>query len=153
MKTVPYKPQRRLDFGLVGQLPEARAGVEARDCTREDVARFERHGPQAWWCVLWLPIAALGPVGLAFFCRWLMPGAKVSGPGLGLLSVMPMMLTFAWFAYNIIKSADCPWCGIRMADQPRIPRPQCCARCKQPLTLKAWDARVPRDNEGSSVPR
>lgn len=142
-----------MDWGLVGTLRVSSADVEVADRTGQDVARFERCGRRAWWCILWLPLAALGPVGLAFFCRSLIPGAKVSGPGLGFVSVLPMMLTFAWFAYNIIKSATCPWCGIRLADQPRMPAPSHCPRCAQPLTLKAWDARLPRDNSGGAVPR
>ncbi|MBX3474057.1 MAG: hypothetical protein KF754_06705 [Planctomycetes bacterium] len=151
MKPVPYKPPQCLEFGPVGQLAQARAGVETRDRTRGEIARFERHASRAWWCILWVPLAALGPFGLAHFCRWLVPGAKVSG--FGLVSTLLTMLTFVWLGYNIVKSADCPWCGIRMADQPRIPRLQCCARCKQPLTRKAWDDRVPRENGGGAVPR
>lgn len=146
MSTVPYKPQRRLDLGLVGQLPEARAGGETRDCTREDVARFERHGRYVLWTIVGMPVFLL-----ALFCFVRVFGVR--SPAVALLVVPVMLGGLAWFACNVFRSARCIWCDDKLNDQPRIPRPQCCARCKQPLTLKAWDARVPRDSGGGVVPR
>ncbi len=148
MKTIPYKPHGRMDWGLVGTLKPDSAGVEIADRTREDVARFESHGRRAWWCILWLPLSALAPVGLAIFSR-----ARVAGPGQALVLVLPVMLTFAWFVYNVIKAANCPWCGVRLADQPRMPAPSHCASCAQPLTLRAFDANTPHENAGGCVPR
>lgn len=153
MKPAPYQQRYRRPWGLAGELCAAPANVEVADCTRDEVARFERYGRRAWWCILWLPVAALGPVGLAHLCHWLVPNIRFYGQVLGFVSVVPMLLAFVWFAGNVFKSASCPWCASRLPDQPRSPAAPHCSRCHQPLTLRAWDERVPRDSFGGTVPR
>lgn len=156
MKPVPYQQRYRRPWGLAGELCAAPANVEVADCTRNRIARHELHSRRVWRGFVALPLCVLGTLPLVHGLHWLLltnfarPFPDwLAGPVV-IASILPPL---AWILVHAVRSAMCPWCGVQLCDQPRSPAAPHCSRCHQPLTLKAWDARVPGENTGGAVPR